>query len=211
MQRLGKNIGAYRGDTIQIRDVLIDIEDAGKKAGWKCEPLSAGEELHLHTWQRNHTGARSRIYLSTGIHGDEPAGPLAVRQLLQENRWPDNIDIWLCPCLNPTGFLSNTRENAQGVDLNRQYFHLEAPETRAHIEWLQRQPTFDVASACTRTGKPMGFILRVEPGQPAFLAEKIIRSVSQVCPIDPSAEIEGGCARRDHPPQHRSQLAPPMA
>ena len=58
--------------------------------------------------------------------------------------WPDDAEIWLCPCLNPTGFPRNTRENAGGVDLNRDYKHRRSAEVRAHIAWLQRQPNFDL-------------------------------------------------------------------
>jgi protein MpaA len=192
VQRLGKNIGAYHGDTIKIRDVLLDIQEFATKAGWNFEQLSAGEELHLHTWQRSHTTKGRRIYLSSGIHGDEPAGPLAVRQLLQEDRWPDSVEIALCPCLNPTGFLRNTRENARGVDLNRQYLHLQAPETRAHIEWLERQPSFDVALCLHEDWEAHGFYLyELNPDNRPSLAEKIIQSVSRICPIDLSLEIEG--------------------
>src|SRR6185312_15028223 len=71
-----------------------------------------------------------RIYLSAGIHGDEPAGPLAALQLLQENRWPENVDLWFCPCLNPIGFTLNTRENSRGIDLNREYLNTVAVEIK---------------------------------------------------------------------------------
>lgn len=192
MQRLGKNIGAYHGERIRIRDVLLDIRETAAKAGWEFEQLFASEELHLQTWRRNSGTRRRRIYLSAGIHGDEPAGPLAVRQLLQENRWPDHADIWLCPCLNPTGFLRHTRANAQGIDLNRQYLHLEAAETRAHIEWLQRQPSFDVAICLHEDWEAHGFYLyELNPDSRPSQAEEIIQRVSAVCPIDPSSEIEG--------------------
>ena len=38
-----------------------------------------------------------RIYISAGIHGDEPGGPLAALKLIQENQWPENVDLWFCP------------------------------------------------------------------------------------------------------------------
>jgi hypothetical protein len=192
MQKLGRNVGAYHGDTIRIQDVLLEIQSVAAKAGWTFEQLSAGEELHLHTWQRTPAARTRRIYISTGIHGDEPAGPLAVLQVLRDNRWPDTVEIALCPCLNPTGFLHNTRENAQGMDLNREYLHLRAPETRAHIRWLERQPAFDVALCLHEDWEAHGFYLyELNPDHRPSHAEEIIREVSKVCPIDPSPEIEG--------------------
>ncbi len=44
-----------------------------------------------------------RIYISTGIHGDEPAGPLAALQLLQENRWPAERGHLALPLPEPDG------------------------------------------------------------------------------------------------------------
>ena len=57
---------------------------------------------------------------------------------------PIDAALWLCPCLNPTGFPLNRRENAEGIDLNRDYRHLQSAEVRAHIDWLGRQPFFDL-------------------------------------------------------------------
>src|SRR5580698_569518 len=130
MQRLGKNNGKYLGEGIDIHRVLGDVEAAAKEHGWKSEVFLARNSLKLTGLTRTTAGADRRLYISTGIHGDEPAGPLAALQLLRENRWPEQTDLWMCPCLNPTGFERNTRENAQGVDLNRQYLKPRADETR---------------------------------------------------------------------------------
>jgi hypothetical protein len=133
-----------------------------------------------------------RIYISTGIHGDEPAGPLAVRQLLRENAWPAGLDLYLCPCLNPTGFTMNRRENHEGLDLNRQYLATEAEETVAHIAWLSRQPSFDLCLCVHEDWESDGFyVYEQNPDQQPSLAEAIIARVGEVCPIDRSEVIEG--------------------
>ncbi len=100
-----------------------------------------------------------RVYISTGIHGDEPAGPLAALQLLQEDCWPKDAALWMCPCLNPTGFPLNRRENAQGIDLNRDYRHLETAEVQAHTSWLQRQPAFDLTLCLHEDWESRGFYI----------------------------------------------------
>ena len=117
----------------------------------------------------------SRLYLSTGIHGDEPAGPLAVRQLLQEDKWPAESDLWLCPCLNPAGFAANRRENPDGLDLNREYRHPKAKETLAHIAWLQRQPSFDLCLCLHEDWESHGFyVYELNPDNRPSLAETIV-------------------------------------
>src|SRR5262249_36383511 len=134
---------------IDIHAVLRDIEDAAKQHGWTSEIFHTAEKFNWIALHRSPISIRSlqsplRIYISTGIHGDEPAGPLAALKLIQENRWPANAEIFLLPCLNPIGFTRNTRENSEGIDLNRDYRHSKAPETLAHITWLKRQPKFDL-------------------------------------------------------------------
>jgi hypothetical protein len=195
VQKLGKNVGGYNGEVIDITAVLHDIEEAARRTGWSFEPIPVTPRFELHTWHRPTSRTSMRLYISAGIHGDEPAGPLAVRQLMRENPWPTDVEIWLCPCLNPTGFPLNRRESADGFDLNRQYLHLEAAETRAHIEWLKRQPPFDVTLCLHEDWEAHGFYLyELNPdNQPSHAAE-IIRGVSEVCVIDPSAEIEGRAA-----------------
>jgi protein MpaA len=195
MQRLGKNIGKYFGETIDIRSVLADCESAAKKHGWTCEVFHQTPQLKLIALRRTPTSADStpakRLYISTGIHGDEPAGPMAALQLLQENRWPANVEVHLLPCLNPLGFTLNQREDANGIDLNRDYRNPKSPETRAHIAWLERQSNFDFHLSLHEDWESAGFYLYdVHPELSGNLAETVVEAVSKVCPIDMSAMIE---------------------
>jgi murein tripeptide amidase MpaA len=65
---------------------------------------------------------------------------------LLERGFFDARAVWfLCPLLNPVGLAHGTRENAGGLDLNRDYLHPASTEVRAHTAWLQRQPRFDLA------------------------------------------------------------------
>ena len=210
MHPLGQNHDAYRGETIDIAAVLRDIEISARLHGWTYESLPMDGGPGLDSWTRAGAGVR-RIYLSAGIHGDEPAGPLAVRQLVAENLWPAGLNLWLCPCLNPAGFPLNRRENAQGIDLNRQYLHLDSPETRAHVAWLERQPPFDVTLCLHEDWEARGFYLYELnlDNRPPNAAE-VIRRVSEVCPIDPSELIEsrpatGGVIRPSVDPRSRPE------
>ena len=194
MERFGKNKGGYHGETIDIRAVLRDVETAAQQHGWTSEIFHDTGEFKLFALRRTcrDEAKRRRIYISTGIHGDEPAGPLAALRLLQENRWPANLDLWLCPCLNPMGFVLNRREKADGKDLNRDYRHLEAAETRAHIAWLERQPQFDLYLLLHEDWESHGFYLYEQnPARKPSLAEKIIQRVAEFCSIEQSKNIEG--------------------
>ena len=194
MQRLGKNLGGYRGETIDVPAILAEIRNLTDRTGWHRHMSSEWPEFLAYT--RAGVAATKKIYLSAGIHGDEPAGPLAVLELLRRNDWPPTLDIWLCPCLNAGGLAGNTRENPARIDLNRDFKHLRAPEIRAHTAWLQVQPNFDVAFCLHEDWEAQGFYLyELNPDAGPSLAETIIENVTPICPIDHSPLIDGREAR----------------
>lgn len=201
MQRLGKNLGAYLGEHIDIRAVLREIAEVAHAHGWIRETFHQTNDLEWFALHRlPHASIDSqpatRLYLSTGIHGDEPAGPLAVLRLLRENRWPANAEIFIVPCLNPAGFLTNCRENPQGLDLNRDYLHLQSAEIRAHVGWLERQPGFDHCLCLHEDWDSHGFYLyELNPDKLPTRAEAIIQHVATVCPIDRSDVVDGRAAK----------------
>lgn len=189
VQRLGKNIGGYHGATIEIQKVLQDMEQAATGRNWMRDHVPGPVEFIA--WRRAGPSPRRRVYLSAGIHGDEPAGPLAMLQLLQENQWPDDVALWVCPCLNPSGFALNRRENSGGIDLNRDYRHRQSAEVRTHVQWLQQQPDFDLVLCLHEDWESHGFYLyELNPDHRRSLAESIIEAVAAVCPVDPSPVIE---------------------
>ena len=207
-RRLGRNTKGYKGETIDIASVLADCVAAARPRGWAVEEIHSAPKpllaLTRHSPNTQHAlvppksdegrpcaMSVPRLYLSTGIHGDEPAGPLAVRQLVQDDKWPA-LDIWLCPCLNPAGFALNRRENPDGLDLNREYRHPKAGETLAHIAWLQKQPAFDLCLCLHEDWESQGFyVYELNPDNHPSLAEIMVGQVAQVCPIDRSNLIEG--------------------
>jgi protein MpaA len=54
------------------------------------------------------------------IHGDEPAG-IPVARDLRKGRPPTLLDLWVVPDLNPDGKAAGVRQNARGIDLNRNF------------------------------------------------------------------------------------------
>ena len=214
LQKLGKNHGRYHGETIAIRDVLHEIGAAARDNGWANETFRTADDfkwLALRRVPSRLTPHASRIYISTGVHGDEPAGPLAALRLLRENQWPTGADITLLPCLNPTGFQQNTRENGSGIDLNRDYLHLQSPEIRAQVAWLERQSGFDLCLCLHEDWEAHGFYLyELNLDNLPSLAEPMVAAVTPVCPVDISDTIEGrpaqqGIIRPSADPRTRAQ------
>lgn len=67
-----------------------------------------------------------RIGLFTGIHGDEPAGPIAAARLLAQLHanpaLATGYHLFVYPTINRTGLAAGTRGDAEGVDLNREFW-----------------------------------------------------------------------------------------
>jgi hypothetical protein len=79
--------------------------------------------------ERPHT-----VSLSAGIHGDEPAAPWALYDLVRSRLLDTRFGYRIWPCLNPEGFAAGTRACADGSDLNRTFGRGgTSPESRAVI------------------------------------------------------------------------------
>jgi protein MpaA len=63
--------------------------------------------------------AGTRVLVVGCVHGDETGG-IAVARALERLR-PHDLDLWVVPVLNPDGVAAGTRQNAHGVDLNRNF------------------------------------------------------------------------------------------
>ncbi|MFU8893526.1 MAG: M14 family metallocarboxypeptidase [Luteolibacter sp.] len=146
----------------------------------------------FRAWHR--PGAGPRIYLSAGIHGDEPAGPLAVVEILQSPWFVETRADWtICPALNPHGLRVGTRENADGVDLNRDYQRRESTEVAAHAAWLTARPAPDLFLSLHEDWETAGFYfyeINLGPDDPSRAAA-ILTATSGILPTEISPVIDG--------------------
>jgi protein MpaA len=62
----------------------------------------------------------SKVLIVGSIHGNETAGVTIARRLGRQAPQPES-DRWVIDDLNPDGVASGTRQNARGVDLNRNF------------------------------------------------------------------------------------------
>jgi murein peptide amidase A len=196
MQRLARNIGGYKGETIDIHRVLADIDKLARQTHWEAERLIVSDTTSIPAYRKTSSTAEKHIYISAGIHGDEPASPLSVLKLFQDNQWPEHLNVWLLPCLNPLGFVNNRRVNEDGIDLNRDYRSLSTDIVRTHTGWLNALPRFTISISLHEDWESNGFYLyELNPDLQPSIADMIIREVSHVCPIDLSPMIEGRNAK----------------
>jgi len=140
VQRLGRNKGGYLGETIDIHQVLRDDLEAARRFGWQIEEIPVSGNLDLLAFRRVVQAPSKKLYISGGIHGDEPAGPLAVRQLLRENEWPDHANI----CTSGRGQLVNPK-------LRRFTFRDKPIPEPASAFWLRHGASSDKRSLRAHT------------------------------------------------------------
>lgn len=189
--RLGRNKKNYAGEIIAMQKVIPDVVASARVNGWTVDLLKILPDYELPVLTRSSDQEKSRVYISSGIHGDEPAGPLAIQELINEDQWPSTVSLWVVPCLNMRGFELNQRENPDGIDLNRDYRHRQTAEVRAHIGWLAKQPPFDLCLCLHEDWEAGGFYLYEQNPEHRFsLAEVMTQRASGICPVDPSAMIE---------------------
>jgi murein peptide amidase A len=104
--------------------------------------------------------APRRVLLVGCIHGDECAGR-AILSALERATVAPGVQLWLVASMNPDGAAADTRQNARGVDLNRNFPYrwqkiadptyysgprpLSEPETRVAVDLIRRvKPTVTI-------------------------------------------------------------------
>jgi protein MpaA len=72
----------------------------------------------LRAYEIGNPKSTDKVLVVGCIHGNEPAGIPIVARL---ERTHPSFDLWLIPAVNPDGCRRGTRQNAHGVDLNRNF------------------------------------------------------------------------------------------
>jgi hypothetical protein len=89
------------------------------------------------------------LWISANVHGDEESGADAALQVLYEladrsdcvvSTVLDRAIVVVLPIQNPDGRELNTRRNANGFDMNRDWFARTQPETDGKIEVVRQYP-----------------------------------------------------------------------
>ncbi|MGP6157227.1 MAG: succinylglutamate desuccinylase/aspartoacylase family protein [Vulcanimicrobiaceae bacterium] len=74
------------------------------------------------------------VAIAAGIHGDEPAAPWALYSIVRDGLLDRSFGYRIWVCTNPSGYELGTRQNAEGVDINRSFGGAgKSPEARAIV------------------------------------------------------------------------------
>lgn len=135
------------------------------------------------------------VYLSAGIHGDEPAGPEALVSWAEED--PGRLRrhaLLIFPCLNPWGIVNNIRLDAEGHDLNRS-FHVHELPVIAGWHTVLKGRAFEAAVMLHEDFDGEGFYLyEIQRRQPSW-GTALLHAAGSVIPIEPRARVDRYTAR----------------
>jgi hypothetical protein len=172
---------------------LDRVAAAAARHGWTLSPLPSPPD-QPRVWLRRPAAAETapRIYVSAGIHGDEPAGPNTLLRMLEDNLFHPGIGWFLFPCLNPAGLERGTRENPGGIDLNRDYRNPRSAEIREHLLVLQTLPRFDVNVCLHEDWETCGvYLYELRNPETPGCARALLEAMTASLPIEQAPVIDG--------------------
>ncbi len=173
-------------------DFVARCRAAARASGWRETVFGESDGVPLVAFTSRNVGVKPRIYISAGIHGDEPAPPLAVLQMLETGVFDDRATWFVVPLLNPASFPFSRRESVNGIDLNRDYRQPRTLEIAAHVRWLEKQPRFDLALCLHEDWESKGFYLyELNASDRPGIARELLAAGEAILPVDPDSVIDG--------------------
>jgi protein MpaA len=147
------------------------------------------------------------IYLSAGVHGDEPGSVWGLLLWAEKNISKiRHGSFLLLPLLNPIGLMLNTRADHRGLDINRRFHLMEDPLSAAWHAWIKGRHI--LAGLCLHEDYDARGCYVYELGpRGGSLGREILARCAQPIPTDPRTRIDGqrtsaGLIRRKKLPDH---------
>ena len=131
-------------------------------------------------------GTPKHILITGGMHGDEPAGVEAVLQFLARDNTAllKNFSFLVIPCLNPYGYVHNTRETLGGIDINRAFETEDVAEV-AIVKKALGQTQFSLAIDFHEDYDATGFYLYEGKRDEKYIGPKLAVVAKAIGAIDP--------------------------
>ena len=167
-----------------------------RKWGLSGQVFATGDDFDLMCFRSSTLGKTGGIYLSAGIHGDEPATPESLYQ------WAElhgpvlrELPLLIFPCLNPWGLVHNRRTDSQNCDLNRCYHLSDVPRIQAQKELL-RGYTFRLAMCLHEDYDAQGVYLYEIRNKLTTFGQELLFAAGYYIPVDLRRMIEGRRAQQ---------------
>ena len=177
------------------RHLIARWRAVAREAGLRLRPLAKDDGFDLFYVETPSLAENAGLYLSAGIHGDEPAAPEALVRWAEKNvARLAAMPLLIFPCLNPWGLRNNVRTDSRGRDLNRM-FHLDTHPIVKAVRKITRPHRFKIAMAMHEDYDAQGiYLYEVARGRRSF-GESLLMSAGEILPRDPRRKIDTSTAK----------------
>ncbi|MFV1993971.1 MAG: M14 family metallocarboxypeptidase [Verrucomicrobiales bacterium] len=131
------------------------------------------------------------LYLSAGIHGDEPAAVAGLCLWAEEHLAAlADYPVVIFPCLNPWGLVYNLRADHRGRDLNRLFGRRSLSPVREWNSWLGKRE-FRLALSLHEDYDARGiYLYELARGKEDF-GERLVAGCEHWIAREPGRSVEG--------------------
>ncbi|HEX8313124.1 MAG TPA: succinylglutamate desuccinylase/aspartoacylase family protein [Chthoniobacteraceae bacterium] len=160
-------------------------------AGLRLRPLVRADGLTVYYLQTRALQQSGGIYISAGIHGDEPGATEGLLTWAEANvQRLAHLPLLLLPCLNPWGLRNNSRFDEAGEDLNRAFQRDEFPIIAA-MKKLLGERQFEVALNLHEDYDGEGaYLYEIQRDRP-FWGEALLEVARAIIPVEPRDKVDG--------------------
>ena len=174
-------------DSLRARGAGIKVWTLTKSHEGRDVPVVLASRPMVSGAEEARASGKPIVYIQANIHAGEVEGKEAAQMLLRDltvgplRTLLDSVILLMVPIYNADGNEKwapgdvnrpgqngpasvGVRGNGQGLDLNRDYVKMEAPETRASIELIGRWQPHVFVDLHTTNGSYHGYALTWSPG-----------------------------------------------
>jgi predicted deacylase len=166
-----------------------------RSARIEFKPFAQASGFDVYFARTRALGESGGLYVSAGIHGDEPASTEGLIAWAEANAGGlRDLPLLLLPCLNPFGLTHNRRMDEAGVDLNRCFHRDDIPVTAALRELLHGH-FFDLSLNLHEDYDGQGVYLYEVQREKPYWGESLIAAASRHLPVDGRYRIDISTSR----------------
>lgn len=166
-----------------------------RAAGLRVRAFAETHGVRLFYLKTPALRAENGIYISAGIHGDEPGASEGLIGWAEKHGAAlRDLPLLLFPCLNPVGLVNNTRADGDGRDLNR-LFHTDTSNVVNSVKDLAAPHRFALALMLHEDYDAQGAYLYEVQRETPYWGESLLETVRGILPIEPRTRIDGRLAR----------------
>jgi Zinc carboxypeptidase len=159
---------------------LLSLSSIGKSIDGRdiwCVTIQKPTDSGTKIVQNRKSSVRGRkkipIVITASIHGHEATGSIALLRFLNKiqkdgdsTKWLDDLIVFCVICCNPDGYVHNTRYNAEGFDINRDFITQSQPETESIVNLIVKEKPAVVLDLHGYVWKESSHIGLIEPCTP---------------------------------------------